>query len=511
MKDKISQLKAGALLSYAQMGLGVIIQLFYTPIMLRILGANEYGLYNTVSSTITMLSVLSLGFNSSYIRYYAKYKKDNDEDSIKKLNGLFLIIFLIIGFVALICGLFLSFNLELVFDKGLTAAEYKTARILMLLLTVNLSVSFPMSVFQSIISAHERYVFLKLLGMLKNVVGPLVTLPLLLLGFRSISMVVVTLAIAVITDVIYLIYSRKKLNVGFVFHDFEKGIFKSLFAFTFFIALNSVVDQINSNMGKFLLGRYKGTEVVAVYSVGYTIYQLYMTFSTAISGVFSPRIHKIVNETFENISEQKSRLTELFVKVGRIQFLILSLVCTGLIFFGKPFISIWAGEGYGESYYVMLLLCISTTVPLIQNIGIEIQRAQNKHQFRSYVYLGMAAINLISTVFLSQLYGAVGAAIGTAVSLIVANGVIMNIFYHKKCNIDVLNFWKSILRQSLGLIIPVICGILMNHFFDFDSIIRLLLGATIYTCVYCLSMWIFGMNQYERALMLKLARKIIKR
>ena len=149
-----SQIKIGSILSYLQMAINVIIQLVYTPIMIRLLGQNEYGLYNTVASTISMLSILSLGFNSGYIRYYAIYKKNNDKESICKLNGLFLIIFLIIGFIGFLCGLFLSFHLDLVFDQGLTAEEYAKARIMMLLLTVNLAFSFPMSVFQNIISAH---------------------------------------------------------------------------------------------------------------------------------------------------------------------------------------------------------------------------------------------------------------------------------------------------------------------------------------------------------------------
>ena len=112
---KVNQLKGGSLLSYVQMALNVLIGILYTPVMIRMLGKSEYGLYNTVSSVISMLALLSLGFNSGYIRYFAKYKKEGNEDGIRKLNGLFLIIFTIIGIVSLACGLFLSFRLEWVF------------------------------------------------------------------------------------------------------------------------------------------------------------------------------------------------------------------------------------------------------------------------------------------------------------------------------------------------------------------------------------------------------------
>ena len=510
MKRASNQLKIGALLSYAQMFLNIIIGLLYTPIMIRLLGQSEYGLYNTVASTISMLTILTLGFNSSYVRYYSKYKKDNDNQNIYKLNGLFIIIFSIIGVIALISGLFLSLNLHFIFDEGLSDSEYEIAQILMILLTINLATSFPMSVFSSIISSNERFVFLKLLGMVKTVLSPLVALPLLLMGYRSIAMVSVTLAVNIITDTLYLLYVVFVLKNKFIFHGFEKGLFKSLFSYTFFLALNLIVDQINWNIDKFLLGRYQGTISVAIYSVGVSIYQYYMMFSCAISGVFTPRIHKIVNDTVNNLKARKDELTSLFVKVGRIQFLVLSLLASGLFFFGKPFISFWAGEGYEDSYYVMLLFILPATIALIQNCGLEIQRAENKHQFRSIVYIFMALINLISTIFLCQKFGAIGASIGTAISLVVANGIIMNIYYHKACDVNIIAFWKNILRMSVGLIVPVALGVFIVTFVDLYSIFHFLGSIILYALVFAISMWLFGINAYEKNLVLKPIKKLFK-
>lgn len=507
-----NQLKIGSILSYAQMALNVVIQLVYTPVMIRLLGQNEYGLYNTVASTISMLSILSMGFNSGYIRYYSIYKKNDDKQSISKLNGLFFIIFFIIGFVGLVCGVFLSFNLNLIFDKGLTISEYEKAKVLMLLLTLNLSISFPMSVFQNIISAHEKFVLLKLLGMIRTVFSPLITLPLLLMGFRSIAMVMVTVIVSVFVDIIYLIYVIFKMKEKFIFHDFERGIFQSLFAYTVFIAINTIIDQINWNIDKLLLGRYRGTSEVAIYSVGFTLYQSYMMFSTSISGVFTPRIHKIVNATKDNIKKQKREITDLFTKVGRIQFLILGLVSSGIIFFGKYFIlNMWAGEGYDVSYYVALLLILPATIALVQNLGIEIQRAENKHQFRSVAYLAMAVVNLCLSIILCQKYGSIGSAVGTAISLILANGLVMNIYYHKRCNIDIFFFWKNILRLSVGLIIPITIGIVASVMIEIKSITMFLICILAYVIIYCISMWLFGMNNYEKELIAKPIKKLIGR
>ena len=506
----INQRKAGSILSYLQMAIGIIVNLVYTPVMTKLLGQSEYGLYNTVSSTMAMLSILSLGFNASYIKFYSVYKKNDDKESIFKLNGIFLIIFLIIGLIAFCCGLFLSFNLNFVFDKGLSPKEYEIAKTLMLILTINLAISFPMSIFQNIISAQEKFVFLKLLSMLKTVVGPLVSLPILLMGFRSIALVSVTLFISIITDICYLIYAKGILKIKFKFGNFEKGLFKELFVFSFFIAINIIVDQVNNNMGKFLLGRYVGTIAVGTYSIGYTVYHMYTSLSTAVSGVFTPKIHHIVNNS-DNLEDEKKKLTDLFIKVGRIQFIILALVCSGFAFFGKSFIPIWVGTGYEEAYYVALLLLVASITPLMQNLGICIQRAKNKHKFRSLIYLCMAFVNIVLTTIFSQKIGVIGAALGTTISLVLANGIVMNIYYHKECNINMLLFWRSILRLSLGLIIPIVFGIIMCLLFDFSSITNFLLGVLVYFIVYCISMWYIGINKYEKLLIIDPLKKILKK
>jgi len=507
-----NQIKIGSVLSYLQMGISIIIGLIYTPIMIRLLGQNEYGLYNTVASTISTLSILSLGFNSSYIRYFAIYKKHNDRESIYKLNGLFFVIFSAIGIIGLLCGGFFTIHLELIFSDGLTLNEYSIAKVLMGIMTINLAVSFPMSVFSNIISSNEEFVFLKLIGILNTVIGPLITLPLLLRGFKSIAVVSVSTAVSFVSYTLNIHYVFKRLNNRFIFHGFERGLFKSLFTFTAFIALNLVIDQINWNIDKILLGRLKGTTQVAVYSVGYALYGYYMMFSTSISGLFTPRIHNIVNRTKTDMIMQRQELTDLFVRVGRIQFLILALIASGIVFFGRSFIiNVWAGVGYTDSYAVALLLIIPSTIALIQNLGIEIQRALNKHQFRSVVYFVMALLNLCLSIYLCQIYGAIGSAIGTAISLVLVNGIIMNLYYHKNCNINIGEFWKNIISLSKGLIAPIICGVVIVLLIPIDNTIVLFASITAYTLIYATAMWHFGMNNGEKELLNTIVRKICGR
>ena len=399
----------------------------------------------------------------------------------------------------------------MVMGDKLTEGEYAISKVLIFLLTINLAVSFPMSVFANIITAHERFICLKLLGMIKTVLGPFVTLPILLLGYGSIGMVAISSGLAIFTDVLYAGYVLIILKQKFIFKKFPQGLFKEMCGYTVFIAINMIVDQINWNIDKIVLMQFKGPSVVAIYSVGYSLYSYYMMFSNSIANFFVARVHHVVQQT-ETPDMMRQRLTDLFTKVGRIQLIILGLIATGMVFFGRNFIvSYWAGEGYDEGYWVALLLIIPSTIAMIQNIGIEIQRAENKHKFRSLVYSIMAIVNLVTSIFLCRIYGAIGSAIGTAISLILANGIIMNIYYHKKCNVDILYFWKSVGRLSLGLIIPIGVGSLLVWLWPMEQVVFFLLGIGIYTIVYCASIWLIGMNAYEKSLVKALFNKILRR
>ncbi len=69
---KVNQKKVGVILSYISQAIQILSGLIYTPIMLRLLGQSEYGLYQLVYSVVSYLSLLSFGFTASYMRFYSR-------------------------------------------------------------------------------------------------------------------------------------------------------------------------------------------------------------------------------------------------------------------------------------------------------------------------------------------------------------------------------------------------------------------------------------------------------
>ena len=92
-----NQRKSGAILSYVYIIINCVLGLVYVKFLRDKLGQAEYGIYGTVDSVIAYLAVLDCGFGNAIIRYTARYRANNDKDGEYRLNGMFLILYSIIG------------------------------------------------------------------------------------------------------------------------------------------------------------------------------------------------------------------------------------------------------------------------------------------------------------------------------------------------------------------------------------------------------------------------------
>lgn len=498
-----NQLKAGVVLSYISTAISIVIQLIYMPVMIRLLGKSEYGLYSLVSSVVSYLSLFSLGFTGAYLRFFARFYKNREK--LASLNGMFLTLFSILASVATICGIVLSFFPEQIFGSKLLGSELSKARILMLILVINIAINLISGIFDSIIGAYEQFVFQRIVGIASAIVNPFICLPLLLMGYGSVMLVVVTTGVTLVRFIVNVWFCIYKMQIPVSFHGFQWSLLKEITVFSSFLLLNMIIDQINWNVDKLILGHTNGTEEIAVYGVASQFNSLFMVFSTTISSVFSPRVNLIAAQKVNNY---QTEFTKLMARIGRIQWFILGLLTGGFIVFGKYFIvHIFAGEGYEEAYIVALFLVIPILIPLIQNVGIEMQSAINKHQFRSIIYMIIAISNVAISIPLAGKWGAVGAAMGTAFSLLIGNGLIMNIFYHTVLHINMKYFWKEILKTWKGFLIPTILALLITRCVAFDNMRIFLINAVIFTVVYCVSILIFSCNVEEKKLIFSMIKR----
>ena len=149
-------MKKAVIITYITIIIGNVISLMYTPFMLSKLGKAEYGLFSLVNSIVAYIYLLDLGFGNAVIRYNSKYMVEKNEDGRKKVNGMFLSLYLILGLISMIVGVIIYFNLGKIMSKSLSLDEINRTKQMFMVAIVNISLSFPLSIFNSIITAHEK-------------------------------------------------------------------------------------------------------------------------------------------------------------------------------------------------------------------------------------------------------------------------------------------------------------------------------------------------------------------
>ena len=502
----VNQLKAGVVLNYVVIILNTVVGLLYTPYMLRMMGQSEYGLYSLVASVIAYLTVLDLGFGNAIVRYTAKFRAEKKTEEQYEMFGMFFLLYLVIGIIAFGIGLGLYFNVGTLFGNTMTAVELDRARIMMLLLVANLAFTFPMSIWGSIIQAYEDFVFQKSLNIFRIILNTAVMICLLHFGYKAVAMVVVQTIFNVLTLVVNFIYCRRKLNIHiyFRFKHFHWGFLKEVAIYSFWIFLNAIMDRVYWSTGQFVLGAMVGTAAVAVFAIAIQLEGMYMQFSTAISSVFLPKVTAMVAT-----NRSRKEISDLFIRTGRIQYIVLAYILSGFIIFGRQFIELWAGADYSDAYIISLLFFIPLTVPLIQNLGITILQARNEMKFRSVLYIIIALVSLAMQIVLTRYFGGIGCAMGVSGALVVGQILIMNVYYQRRQDLDIKTFWKEISKMSIIPIVLIFSSMLViRHFFALDSWGKLILGIAAFSLVYIPLFFRFSMTDDERNLFISMFHKI---
>ena len=499
-----NQQKAGVLLSYINLGLGTIIPVFYTPIMLEIMGQAEYGLYALSHSVTAYLTLLNLGLSAAIGRYLAKCRAEGDIVGIRRLLGLFLVLYGCASTLVCVVGSGMTFLGDRLFEAGLTGSELERYRILVAIMTISVALSLPVSSFSAVITTYERFAFIKTLGICETVLIPVFNLVVLYLGKGSVGLALVGLSVQIISGIIYVYYCAKRLKIWPSFHNLPTDLFRELAGYCIFVVIATLVDMLYWSTDKVLIGAMIGTVAVAVYNVGGVFTSILQNMAHAISQVFTPRIMLMATKGERSNKE----ISELMVRVGRMQFYVVSFIVSGYIVFGKWFIRIWLGDGYDEAYYVALLTMIPLIIPLIQNVAFSTIMAQNKHRFRAITYLVIAIVNVLSTYLVLPYFGIIGAAVCTAVAFVLGNGLIMNIYYHRVIKLDIPGFWKSILSVTF---IPLLMSgagyVVISKFRELDNVWVFLGGIVAYSLLFWLLSWFVSMNQSERQIFCSLVKR----
>lgn len=499
--------KTGAILSYLHIIAEVISTLWITPFVIHTLGDAEYGVYKLVASLTSYLLLLDLGLGNAVVRYVAKYNERNDLDSNRKFLGLCLIFYSIISVILIVLGAFMVASFQNVFATGLTASEVELSKRLLKLTILNAAITIGTSVFGNIIIAHSRFAVAKGAAIIQILIRMLLTFGALSLGGDSVSIVLINLLLTIAMRGYYVVYVFFVLKLKPRFKNMDFAFVKEVISFSAFILLQMVATQINAHTDQVLLGMLvpMSASLIGIYGVGTQIVQYFQSIGQALGGILMPGVVKLV----ENNASSEQLQNEM-IRIGRYSFAILGIVFVGFLVNGPRFLILWVGPGYDQSYMVAVLLMLAYLFILTESIGTQILWAKNKHQLQSVMKMLIVLVNVGVSIILIRWKPLIGATIGTFLSLMLGDVLVMNLVFRKEIGISLRAYYCGLAKGILpSLVLSATAGCLVL-LFSLPPGLALVLNVGCMILVYAISMWMFGFNQHEKELLIRLLQMLLR-
>lgn len=496
--DSSRQLKVGAIMSYGVLAINMIIGLLYTPWMIHSIGKENYGLYSLAMSVISLF-VFDFGLSVAVTRFLSKYLAEGRQDKANNCLGLVFRLYLLLDIVILTVLTGIYFFLPSIYQK-LTPEELEKFKIVYGIVAIYSVFSFPFIPLNGILTAHEKFVQLKIAEFAHKVVIVVSMSACLLLGYGLYALVLVNAFAGVTMILLKLFFIKKYTPQGVNIHFFNKGDFVQLIGFSGWITVCSIAQRFIFNIAPSILAALSGAYSVAILSIATGLEAYSYTFSSALSGLLLPKVS-------QTIHKDPNELLPLMVKVGRIQLYVVGLIFTGFVFLGSDFILLWVGEDFRDSYICTLLIILPSIFYVPMEIGTQAIMVMNKVRAQAFIYIGMAVVNILLSLFLVKQFGAIGMCVSICIAYLLRT-IGIGILFYKEMSIDVWQFVKKTYsRYIVPLIVVIAWGLSINFLLKDITWISFGVKGSLFVVGYCLLIYFCAFDQYEKGMVKSLIKK----
>lgn len=499
--------KTAAVISYVYLALNSVTAILLTPFLLKSLGVEEYGLYQMIFSVGSYILILDLGIGTVMVRYISEYRAKNDNESERNFAGGMAVVTSIICILVAIVGILINSNLEFIFT-GLSPENYAMSHQMFYLMTYMFVVTIMDHYMLGVLSAYERFVFIKVVGVVRIFLALFLTILFVQTGLGAVGIVLANSLAVTIMAICDIVYAVRFLNFKIRFRHMDNKVLVPVLSLMLAMLLQSVVGHINSSADKTILGIMCTPVDVTVYSIAASIITMFNTVPSVISGLFQPQITSMRVKGTDG-----TKLTDVVIRVGRWQFFLCGAFLSGVLLFGMDFFNLWLGERLTDgdkqfSWLIMLLILPFNMIPLIQNVCLSILNAYDKRIYRSVILFLICLLNVVFTIITIKWWGPIGAPIGTSLSYFIGYVVILNVYYSKSLGLEIARMFKEIVRHSWICIIlsTIVCIPLV--YWNIDSWIQLIVKSGIFLIVLSVSLYCLALNEEEKNICDNILRRL---
>lgn len=495
----MSQIKAGIILSYISILVINLAGLITTPIIVKTLGVESYGVYLIILSFVAYIALIDLGITTTINRFVAKYRAESNKSEESKFLSNILSIVIFIIFLIIILGYVLGNNIDSFVNSSNFDLNYlkKVIWILVITLILNVVTGF----INGYIAAYEKFIFIKALTIVKTILRLLLLLFIFSTKGDIFFLVILDFFIALFVLSVSFVYFFKMKESKIYFLSYDATMTSEVFSYSIWAFIFSLISQIQWQSGQMLIGYKLDSTSVAIYGIGIVLGTYYGAFAVAISSVF---ISRTTYKVYQNNNDKE--LTDYMIQVGHMCAIVMMLIMVNFISIGKDFIELWVGKEFKPAWIIALTVMLIYTIPLIQGIANQVLEAKKLFKFKSQVYLVFLVLGSLLGFFLIDYYGIYGMIIGIATGWSVAI-VIMTIYYHNRLKLDMMKLFHSMAILLIVSIFVSLFGYGLNFMEEKVSWVVILIKASAISIVYLFFVYKYALRKNEKFLIHKVIGK----
>jgi O-antigen/teichoic acid export membrane protein len=459
----INQSIKNTIITYFGFGIGAINALFLYTIFL---GKLHYGIVVFVISAANILMpLMSFGIQNTLIRYYSKYNSESERNN-------FLILMLLMPLILILPTIVFLYFFYPQITLLIISKNPNVAPFLWLIPLVGIFMGY-FEIFYAWVKVHFQSVFGNFLS--EVVTRVIVFFLLFSVGQNWLQKDIFVYSIAVVYGFqcfAMMVYAmRVKLPV-FKF-QLPKNT-KELFSYSFFVIASGTVSVMLFDFDKVIIPAYQNISSNAFYSVAVFIAMVIAVPSRAMMQIIHPLTAQLLNEN------KLEELNDLYKKSAINLQVFGGLIMLGVFLNCKELYQLIPKE-YSGGIAVVFLIGLSKFYDLI--IGNNTAIILNTKYYRWFLFFGIVLVTLLIGLYviLIPIYGIVGAALATFISIFIYN-TIKVLFLFWKMNLSPFTY-KTV--YSFGIITLVF---LMFYFWDFTfhPLINIVLKSIFVTIIYSL-------------------------
>lgn len=472
--------------------LPLVLSFIATPVIVRSLGNEDYGIYALILGFISYSFNFNVG--RSVTKYIAEFRQTGESEKIREVVSATFFLNLAIGLLGLatIC---LAAN-WLVEDVFKIEPELQTKTVYALYLTgLIIFLAMLNQVFNSVLQGIHRFDVYSKISNIYNFLLVGGNLLLVLAGYKLLFLLVWNLLVTAFICLVFFKSAKRLLPEFTIGFGFSRKTLKLVLNYSWGIIVYQILANFLLLFERSWITRHLGTENLTYYVVPLMLGLYIHSFISSLMMVIFPLASELQDE--------KEKLLRLYQKATKIACLFAVFLATTLIASSKIFLTLWISADFAENSAALLILhAITFGLLAILVVSWQMTEGLGYPNFNCLVFVICLIISVSGMFFLTEDFGNRGVA---AARLAGFGTIFFSIFYIEKWFFNKV-LWEFWLRLTGILTVGALAAAMTEKFLlDYLPANWFVLFLSTFSggLIYCLVLWGLGFITAEEKLLLK--------